>query len=150
MRRILLMAGVAFVLFVPSWRGVAAQRGAGMVTAMPVVAPAVAVPRTALPLPEQGGPDAALAAERAARVDAFEEARRLGLSYLPGEVLVKFRRGTNTAGQQRALTAVRSRTPAGQLRWMGEVARLVDRSMPYADQTAALLALQPEVEFAQP
>ena len=35
--------------------------------------------------------------------EAFAEAASAGLSYLPGEVLVKFRDGTTAVAQQRAL-----------------------------------------------
>ena len=149
MRRLLLICTIAAAVVVLSTPfQLVAQRAAPRVPAVQVPAPHVAVPRPT-PLAAAQESDAAIAA-RSARIDAFEEARRLGLDYLPGEVLVKFRRGVTAVGQQRALTASRSRTAASQLRWMGDVARLVDRSQPYAAQTAALLAMQPEVEFAHP
>ena len=148
--RILLTVVAGLGVLVLTRDGLEAQRAAGMVPVVPVKGPSIAVPRGTSPAAAQAAVEAAIAAERATRMAGFAEARRLGVNYLPGEVLVKFRRGTTTAGRQRALTAVRSRTAASQLRWTGDVARLVDRSLPYADQTASLLALQPEVEFAHP
>jgi len=147
-RRVPLIA-LAGAILVASF-DVAAQSLKGLLPAVPVVAPSMPALRGTPQATSPVATDAANAADRSARVDAFVEARRLGVNYLPGEVLVKFRRGTTTTGQQRVLTAVRSRTPAGQLQWMGDVARLVDRSLPFADQTARTLALQPEVEFAEP
>jgi hypothetical protein len=40
------------------------------------------------------------------------------LEYVPGEVLVRFRPGVGVAGQQRALSALRSRPSPGDLRWI--------------------------------
>lgn len=86
----------------------------------------------------------------AERAEAFVEAARRGARYLPGQVLVKFRKGTSTAGRQRALMALRSRPSAGQLRWIGDVAVLKDDSQPDATILADQLRAQPEVEYAQP
>lgn len=86
----------------------------------------------------------------AERAEAFAEAARLGLPYLPGQVIVKFRNGTSTAGRQRALMALRSRPAASQLRWIGDVAVLKDSSEPDAVRLADQLRTQPEVEYAQP
>ena len=85
-----------------------------------------------------------------ARVEAFLEADRRRLGYLPGEVLVKFRPGTTAAGQRRALSALRSRPAATRLQWRGDVARLTDPSEPNARVLAVQLSRQPEVEYAHP
>jgi hypothetical protein len=53
----------------------------------------------------------------AARAEAFVEAARRGLDYLPGEVVVKFRSGMGAASVQRALDAVSSRPNADGLEW---------------------------------
>jgi serine protease len=88
-----------------------------------------------------------LTAERAA---AFAEAARKHLDYLPGEVIVKFKGGTTTTGQARALGALRSAMSTGDLHWRGDVARLIDPSEPDAHILATRLGGQPEVEYAQP
>jgi serine protease len=102
----------------------------------------VASPRAS----DQGGPRRLTAA----RAEAFAEAARRGLNYLPGEVVVKFRTGTGPASVQRALDAVSSRPNADGLEWHSDVALLRDPSQPDAHQLAAQLSAQPEVEFAEP
>src|SRR5262245_21852113 len=72
------------------------------------------------------------------------------LDYVPGEVLVRFRAGVNSSGQQRALMALRSRPAPSDLRWVGDVAVLSDRSEHDATILAAQLRTQPEVESAEP
>lgn len=86
----------------------------------------------------------------AARAEAFAEAARRGLNYLPGEVVVKFRSGMGAASMQRALDAVTSRPNADGLEWHSDVALLRDPSQPDAHQLAAQLSAQPEVEYAEP
>ena len=102
----------------------------------------VAIPRATA----QGGPRRLTAA----RAEAFVEAARRGLDYLPGEVVVKFRSGMGAASVQRALDAVSSRPNADGLEWHSDVALLRDASQPDAHQLAAQLSAQPEVEFAEP
>src|SRR2546430_17481144 len=53
------------------------------------------------------------------RVQAFIDASARRLRYVPGEVLVKFKSGTSSAQQQRALMGVRSRPAVSDLRWSG-------------------------------
>src|SRR5262245_2317307 len=84
------------------------------------------------------------------RAQAFVEAARRNLDYLPGEVLVRFKTGVGPAGQQRALAAVRSRPSVAALRWVGEVAILRDSLEQDATILAAQLGEQPEVEYAEP
>lgn len=88
-----------------------------------------------------------LSSQRALAIAKAAEDR---LPYVPGEVLVKFRRGTSVAGQQRALQAVRSQPAAGDLRWIGDVALWRDAREPNAAILAAQLAGQAEVEYAEP
>jgi serine protease len=72
------------------------------------------------------------------------------LDYVPGEVLVKFRSGVSVSGQQRALSALRSRPSAGDLRWVGDTAVVTDGTELDARILAAQLASQPEVAAAEP
>src|SRR5215813_5824353 len=62
-----------------------------------------------------------LTAERAL---ALLQASDRKLPYVPGEVMVRFKSGITSAGQQRALMALRSRPSVGSLRWIGNVAVL--------------------------
>src|SRR5262249_22652614 len=88
-----------------------------------------------------------LTPERAlAMLTAFD--RRL--DYVPGEVLVQFRQGVTTSGQQRALMSLRSKPLASDLRWVGDVAVLTDRTEPDAIRLVDALRAQPEVEYAEP
>jgi serine protease len=84
------------------------------------------------------------------RALAFVRAADADLSYVPGEVLVKFRDGVSVAGQQRALRALRSRPSPSQLRWVGDVALWTDPAESDATILAAQLREQPEVEYAAP
>jgi serine protease len=108
----------------------------------PVVQTSPAVAPTAAPL--------AYRPMSAARAAAFVQAADRKLGYLPGEVLVKFRSGVTTAGQQRALQSVRSQPLVSDLRWIDQVALLHDDTQPDAHVLAAQLSAQPEVEFAEP
>jgi len=73
------------------------------------------------------------------------------LDYLPGEVLVKFKAGIAATGQQRALTALRSRPATSSLKWIADdTAMLRDGTEPDGRILAAQLATQPEVEYAEP
>ncbi len=84
------------------------------------------------------------------RVLAWLDAADRHLDYVPGEVLVKFKDGVTTTGQQRALMALRSRPSVGDLRWTGPVAVVTDLGQPDARILASQLASQPEVEYAEP
>lgn len=72
------------------------------------------------------------------------------LDYVPGEVLVRFRPGVTVDGQQRALASLRSRPAPGDLRWIGDVAIVTDRTEFDATILAAQLNTQPEVAGAEP
>jgi len=84
------------------------------------------------------------------RADALIEAASRGLDYVPGEVLVRFKRGVGPIQQQRALDAVRSRPLVDRLEWAGEVAIVRDPSQPDAHILADQLRSQPEVVYAEP
>lgn len=127
---------------------------ADQVAVQGVRVPSISVPRVPTPGTPVAIPRATVqrAPRRltAARADAFAEAARRGLNYLPGEVVVKFRSGMGAASVQRALDAVSSRPNADGLEWHSDVALLHDPSQPDAHQLAAQLSAQPEVEFAEP
>lgn len=84
------------------------------------------------------------------RALALVQAADRKLEYVPGEVLVKFNAGVTVAGQQRALTALRSRPFPSELRWVGDVAVFTDRTERDATILAAQLEAQPEVAYAEP
>lgn len=84
------------------------------------------------------------------RALAFVLAADRKLSYVPGEVLVKFKPGVGAEGQERALRALRSRPTPNRLRWVGDVAVWKDPSEWNATILAAQLAAQPEVAYAEP
>jgi serine protease len=89
-----------------------------------------------------------LTADRAA---ALLDAHDRHLSYVPGEVLVRFKAGMSPAQQQRALMALRSRPSVGALHWLSSgVALLRDQTQPDAHILAQQLSEQPEVDSAQP
>ena len=84
------------------------------------------------------------------RAHAFSEAARLGLDYLPGEVVVKFRPSAAPEGRQRALLTLNSRPDLSRLKWYGDLAVVRDATEPDAHRLAARLSAQPEIEFASP
>jgi len=86
----------------------------------------------------------------AQRALAFVQAADQKLDYVPGEVLVKFKDGVTTSGQQRALMALRSRPDVSELRWVGDVAVFTDQRELDATILAAQLSAQPEVTYAEP
>lgn len=86
----------------------------------------------------------------ASRALAFAQAAAEQLPYVPGEVLIKFRDGVTVVEQDRALSALRSRPPAGGLQWNGGIALLRDASESNAELLAERLTVQPEVEYAEP
>jgi len=111
----------------------------------PLAAPVRPVARPARSLPE------ALSAQAVrTRAGALAEASARGLSYIPGEVLVKFRNRAGRRDPQRALAAVRSQSAVDNLRWIGDVALVKDPAQPDAISLARRLAAHPDVEFAEP
>jgi serine protease len=86
----------------------------------------------------------------AARVVAAEDAMARHLEYLPGQVLVKFKDGTDSVQRQSALRVLRSRPTLSDMEWIGDVALLKDSTDVDARFLATLLAAQPEVEYAEP
>src|SRR5262245_6772824 len=101
----------------------------------------------AQPTAQSADPLPVMSRERAL---AFARAAEARLDYLPGEVLIKFRSGVSQTQQQAALSTLRSRPSAGDLKWIGEIALLRDTTETDAPFLARLLSAQPEVEFAEP
>ncbi len=87
---------------------------------------------------------------RVERLTSIASAAASDLAYVPGQVAVKFRRGTSIVGQARALRGLRSRPAPTRLRWVGDVAVLTDMSEPDPAILARQLRLQREVEWAEP
>ena len=81
---------------------------------------------------------------------AVSQAQALGLDYVPGDVIFKFKNNTPTVSQQRALTAIRSRPRLADVRWTHDVGYLHDATQPDARVLAQQLAEQSEIEFASP
>jgi subtilisin family serine protease len=84
------------------------------------------------------------------RAQAIALATAQGLDYVPGEVIFKFKKGTSTFFQQRALMAIRSRPQLADVHWMHEIGLIHDDSQPDANVLAQQLGEQAEVEYAHP
>src|SRR5262249_32474418 len=84
------------------------------------------------------------------RALAFVRAADRKLTYVPGEVLVKFRAGVGEAGRPRAPARLRSRPSVADLHWIGDVALVTDYTELDSTILAAQLNTQPEVAYAQP
>ena len=85
-----------------------------------------------------------------ADIERAATAWNTGLSYVPGEVLVKFKSGAFGLAESRALSALRGSVNAASARWVGEAMVLETPDEPNAERAAQRLATQPEVEWAQP
>jgi len=83
------------------------------------------------------------------RVEALIAAWNANSDHVPGELIVKFRDGYAPAAQTRALSVLRQRTGL-QSHWIGNALLVRAADEPDAQAAARRLALQPEVEWAQP
>jgi serine protease len=72
------------------------------------------------------------------------------LDYVPGEVLVKFRAGMSPERKTAALNSIDGGAGSTSQQWIGETLFLSGLQDPDSTHTAQILALQPEVEYAQP
>jgi serine protease len=72
------------------------------------------------------------------------------LSYIPGELLVKFRDGSEPTGQRRALSVLRAGPSQRNEQWIGDVLLVRSQLDEDAVAAAAIVARQPEVEWVQP
>jgi serine protease len=78
------------------------------------------------------------------------EAWNSQLPFIPGEVLVKFKIGTGSTSQSRALSVMRGPVDAAGMTWMGDILLAQTPGEPDAEAAAAALERQPEVEWARP
>jgi len=85
-----------------------------------------------------------------AQIDALRQAWNERLTYVPGEVLVKFRDDVEAGSRVRALSIIRGGVDARGARWIGDVLWLRAAGEPDGEQLAAALRRQPEVAWAQP
>jgi serine protease len=83
------------------------------------------------------------------QVENLVRAASGALPYVPGEVLVKFRPGSQPSSQQRALSMLRG-AASSQSRWIGDALLLQTPGEQDPVAAAAILERQPEVEWAQP
>jgi serine protease len=83
------------------------------------------------------------------QLEALRQAWNNGLSYIPGEVLVKFREGVTTAEQARAMTEMRASID-NSTRRLGGALLMKSVDEPDARQFASTLQSRPEVLWAQP
>ena len=72
------------------------------------------------------------------------------LDHVPGEVLVKFRAGTDAVTQSSIMGLAPAPADGRRTRWVGELAVVSTDSEAPAAAIAARLAREPEVEYAQP
>lgn len=87
---------------------------------------------------------------------ATEQAEQLrqawndGLTYIPGEVLVKFHTGVSETARARAAGVARGGVDASSARWIGDVFVARAAGEPDSEAFAGVLRRQPEVRWAQP
>jgi serine protease len=84
------------------------------------------------------------------QLEALRQAWNEGLSYIPGEVLVKFRDGVSAAQKARAMTEVSGRIDNSSTRWIGSALLMKAVDEPNVNRLAVTLESQPEVLWAQP
>jgi subtilisin family serine protease len=84
------------------------------------------------------------------QLEALRQAWNNRLSYIPGEVLVRFRDGVTTAGRLRAMRELPGRIDSGRTRRVGDALLMKAVDEPNAYRLASTLRSQPEVLWAQP
>ena len=133
-----LVAGVAAgsLLFTAAPSGQQQVQGRGRAGGTTQTPPTVTVPQIKSPTIQV--PDATQVAAQSvnsysgpwmnpARAEAFMQASRQGLNYLPGEVLVKFKDGVGAEGQTHALEALDAHPTSDSIEWAGEAGRRARR-----------------------
>jgi len=73
-----------------------------------------------------------------------------GLDHVPGEVIVKFRDGFPPGAEARVVASALSLRREPSLRWIGDAALVLLEDETDAVAAAQALALEPEVEYAEP
>ncbi len=94
--------------------------------------------------------EAAVADHDSARLQALLMALDQGLPYVPGEVLVRFKPGTETRQQASVLRVLRTGIDNENSRWIGDVLHIRSADITDPEQSSFLLRNQPEVMYAQP
>jgi serine protease len=84
------------------------------------------------------------------QLEALRQAWNNRLSYIPGEVLVRFRDEVTTAGRLRATRELPGRIDSSRTRSVGDALLLKSVDEPNAFRLASTLRSQPEVLWAQP
>jgi serine protease len=94
--------------------------------------------------------EAAVAVHDAGRLQSLLTALDQGLSYVPGEVLVRFKPGTETRQQASVLRVLRTAIDNENSRWIGDVLHIRSSEITDPEHASFLLRNQPEVLYAQP
>lgn len=102
------------------------------------------------PLGAQEIPMAVAEGQQPARAAALLGALENDRSYIPGEMLVRFKPGSAPGGQAAALQALRADIGPGDAAWIGDVLHLKNVDLGDPELAASALRRQPEVEYAQP
>ena len=145
-------AGVLLLTAVPTGQQV---QGRGRQTQAPQVptvgAPSISVPSMVPPVATQVGQGQPTTGPwiDSVRLQGLIEAERLGVDYVPGEALVKFKDGVTTEGQTRAVMALRGGGSAS-IEWTRSAAVVRDPTQPNSYLLVDQLRAQPEVEYAEP
>jgi serine protease len=109
---------------------------------------ALGIPRTrTLNAQDQGLVSSRITPERFQRLVQSVRERR---GYVIGELLVKFRDGTDVRTESDVLRLLRLDARAGGQRWVGDVLHLQNAAITDPVGAAELMRRQPEVEFAEP
>lgn len=96
-------------------------------------------------------PVAELTVADAAQARAVLRAVTSGLGYVPGELIVKFKAGTDVGTMATVFDLATPRdTAAPRVRWVGDLAVVQAGDDDPVEATAARLQREPEVEYAQP
>jgi serine protease len=150
---VLIFASVAIGVLVSSRAVVGQGGGASRVPVSTAQVPSVSVPSIAVPrVPQQGGQQPVQPAKylEPQRIEQLAQAVRMGVDYLPGEVIVKFKPGMAPVDQNRALATMASHPTSDTIEWHSDFAIVRDASQPDAYILAQRLRSQPEVEYAEP
>ena len=94
--------------------------------------------------------EAAVAVRDAGRLQSLLTALDEGLPYVPGEVLVRFKPGTETWRQASVLRVLRTEVQSENSRWIGDVLHIRSSDITDPEHASFLLRSQPEVLYAQP
>jgi serine protease len=94
--------------------------------------------------------EAAVGVHDSGRLQALLTALEQGLPYVPGEVLVRFKPGTETWQQASVLRVLRTGVDNENSRWIGDVLHIRSSEIADPEHASLLLRSQPEVLYAQP